>query len=74
MTIEDVSLTIPETKVTAIVGASGKWKNHLAETVAGVLSCNEGRNKNRRSQPEQLQPEMVAQTVRGSNARRSDIL
>ena len=45
MTIEDVSLTIPETKVTAIVGASGSGKTTLLKLLLGYYPVMNGEIK-----------------------------
>lgn len=45
MTIEDVSLTIPETKVTAIVGASGSGKTTLLKLLLGYYPVMKGEIK-----------------------------
>jgi ATP-binding cassette, subfamily C, bacterial len=41
--LEDLSLSIPAGKITAIVGASGAGKSTVADLVNGLLSPNEGR-------------------------------
>ena len=45
MTIEDVSLTIPETEVTAIVGASGSGKTTLLKLLLGYYPVMNGEIK-----------------------------
>lgn len=53
-TIKNVSFTIPEGKVTAIVGASGSGKTTLIKLILGYYTVSSGTITIMRSQPKQI--------------------
>lgn len=72
--LNDVTLTIPANKVTAIVGASGSGKTTMLKMMLGFYAPGRGRGNARREEDRPVQPLLLAACVRHGDAGSDDLL